>query len=161
MMVIAKIVRIALLATALLAPSSAYAYATPEEILFEHSFFIPPTQRDAEDRIIARRKQSAEQKKKDQAEWIAAQHVDDSLESAIAELATAIESLNEEKEPQTAADRRTERLVMRVERNAPYADQRARSNAPLAPTGAGTAVAAFSIFAAVGWTLRKAWRLDQ
>lgn len=146
-------------AATLLTPISAQAYATPEEVLFEESFFLPPSGRDAKNRVAAQRQQSTERREKDQAEYFASQREPEepTIEDILAKLTKAIEGL----EKNTPEARRTDRLVARVERRTDgTTGQTIRSGAPLAPTGAGAIIAIVSILAAVGWTLSKAKRVS-
>lgn len=143
---------------ALLMPISAQAYATPEEVLFEESFFLPPSGRDAQDRVAAQRQKSAEQREKEQAEYFASQREpkESTIEDILADLTKAIEGL----EKDTPEARRTDRLVARVERRTEETGRTTRSGAPLVPTGAGTVLATVSILAAVCWTLRRARKIE-
>lgn len=144
---------------ALALPGTAYAYAEPEEVLFEEEFLMPATNRQAEARARAQAEESRMRRDQEIAKALAEQHPkeEDELETILSALTQAIEGVRET-DPDTA-NRRNARLAERVELRQSTVDT-INSGAPLIGTGPESALATLIIIVATGWTLWKARRME-
>lgn len=156
-----SIILITALSLLVLSPIPASAYVTPEEVLFQNDFFFPPTGRDADKRVQAQEEERLEKFLERQRQDLAILNPEESpsLESVLASLAQAIESID--KGIATPDEKRDVRLLGRIERRQTLLPQTLNSGAPLAPTGAGTFIATGAIAAAAMWTLWRARRMQR
>lgn len=174
----------------ILLPLHGLAYFTPEDVLLSKEFFLPPTSRETQDRIARQVSRSAERRAREQDIIFDSQRVSELRESDDADLLGEALDNNDTLRaaaPETiqvlggldASDlellkavrllgHRENRLLDRVNTNQQllqYYGNRpefAHGGAPpLAPTGAGGALAAVTMVGAVLWTLRRAHRAER
>lgn len=168
-------------------PLQASAYFTPEDVLLSKEFFLPPSSREAQDRIERQVDESAERRQREQdlllvrtpsadeldASDLLSEVLDEgeSLRAAAPELqilggldASDLELLKSVR----LLEQRQDRLLNRVDANQQYLQYYGSrpeflhgGAPPLAPTGAGGALSAVTMLGAVFWTIRRARRAEQ
>lgn len=166
-----------LIAVAMLLPSMAGAYSSPEETFY---YAEPPSPREVHDRVAAQQQRSADRRAQEQEEAFGtgeeetfpaeeepsedpAHESAPDLEDILKSIDEALDELNgsgpdSEDLPE---DTRTQRLLERLEDrdiSSFPSEEVLRSGAPLADTGAGTIVAGLALLAAAVWTLVRAHR---
>lgn len=172
------------IALGLLIPVQVGAYFTPEDVLLSKEFFLPPTTREASDRIERQVTNSADRRSREQELLFSQQEQysnlqesitndddlfadeltqDESLKSAAPLLGGLDDSDLELLQTIKLLDAREQRLLDRVNTNQQYAayygaaPETLRPGAPnLAPTGAGGILSAVVMVCAVLWTIRRA-----
>ncbi|MDD5623412.1 MAG: hypothetical protein PHI23_01740 [Candidatus Peribacteraceae bacterium] len=158
------------LAGFLCAPTAS-AYFTPEEVLLNQDFFIPPAARDSLDRVARQQAESEARREREQQQNYddnhpAAEEETQSSSSVAAEQPTVVDPLSAITYPEL---KNTLKLLQRIERNQQHALYAERfpeniagtlhAGAPgLAPTGAGGMLSAVVMIGSVLWTLSRAKR---
>lgn len=152
------------------AAPAASAYLSPEDVLLNKDFYLPPTVRESDERVTRQVRTSAERREREQEIIFGAQQssVQESEKAAAPAAPEASVTATEGNGQATEEDLRlirTLRLLDRVDRNQnillygnrvlPMQVDAAHGGAPLAPTGAGGIVSAMTMAGAVGWTI---WR---
>ena len=159
---------------AFLIPTSSAAYLTPFDVLLGDDLYLPPAQREAEDRVAAQQAASAERREREQEANYRAQHGapeepalmedEEELHGSAPEVGGETDERLEALEAENEAlwyelellleDDEDEREVLSAEMHG-GAPLLPRSPRPLAPTGAGTVAAMGAIALAMGWTLKR------
>lgn len=155
---------------ALLVPAGALAYINPEDVLLNRELFLPPSAREADARTNLQTEESAARRDREQERAFALQHPEEEEETVTEEPAATHEAAADLTDTNLGATDlellRTMRLLTRVQQNQQvlqYPTQTVMhygAPQPLAPTGAGSILAAVTMLGAVGWTIRKAKRAE-
>lgn len=152
---------------------AAGAYLSPEEVLLNKDFYLPPTMRESGERVTRQVRTSTERREREQEIIFGAQQSSEQENDRAAAPAAPVESTTAAEGNDQATDEdlrliRTLRLLDRVDRNQnillygnralPMQVDAAHGGAPLAPTGAGGILSAVTMVGAVGWTILRAKR---
>ncbi|OIO55260.1 hypothetical protein AUJ46_01675 [Candidatus Peregrinibacteria bacterium CG1_02_54_53] len=150
---------------------AALAYLSPEDVLLNKELYLPPTQREAADRVDAQTRESAERREREQEILFKAQRSSESSSFEAVPMpaegnGAAPEQYTGSFSPEDLRLLQTIRLLDRVQRNQQvvlYGDRllpmqvdTLHGGAPLAPTGAGGILSGLTMVGAVGWTLLRA-----
>ena len=160
------------LITSFAIPSVAHTYFTPEDILLNQAFFLPPHNRETDERIERQIRRSAERREAEQAAAFTKpepESVAEELHGA-APAADPLSGVSENDLELLRAiqllDRRDERMLGRVQsQQASYTTYygggpqaqvlHGGAPLPLAPSGPGTALGGLAVIGGVLWTIRR------
>ncbi len=152
---------------ALLIATPAYAYFSPEEVLLSRDVFLPPTSREAQDRVGLQTYESNTRRQREQEAAFALQRPPEPEVQIIIEEPAQVPGTSVVSDAD-ADLLRTLRLLTRVQNNQSQMGQQQQmlqwaatfggmhGGAPLAPTGAGGLISAMTIVGATVFTIRRA-----
>lgn len=147
----------------------AQAYLSPEDVLLNKELYLPPTRREADERVNQQSRESADRREREQEILFETQRSSESSAAVVPAPSDGNGAAPDEMGSLSAEDmrllqtirlldrvQRTQQVVLYGDRMLPLQADSLHGGAPLAPTGAGGVLSAVTMLGAVGWTMLRA-----